>query len=64
MVHYSFASQLIRQKVGENSFDMGYKNQKGFPQMGRTWGWVPTSGIQTDSSYMFYGNIQNLIINL
>ena len=25
---YSFASQLIRQKVGENSFDVGYKNQR------------------------------------
>ena len=28
MVQYSFASQLIRQKVGEDSFNVGYKNQK------------------------------------
>ena len=28
MVHYSFASQLIRQKVGEYSFDVGYNDQR------------------------------------
>ena len=26
--HYSFASELIRQKVGEDSFDEGYQNQR------------------------------------
>ena len=28
MVHYSFTSELIRQKVGEDSFDEGYQNQR------------------------------------
>ena len=28
MVHYSFASKLIRQKVGEDFFDVGYQNQR------------------------------------
>jgi len=27
MVHYSFASELIRQKVGEDYFDVGYKTK-------------------------------------
>ena len=30
MVHYSFASKLIRQKVGEDSFDVGHRGQNGF----------------------------------
>ena len=28
MVHYSFASKLIRQKVREDFFDVGYQNQR------------------------------------
>ena len=30
MVHYSFASKLIRQKVGEDSFDVEHRGQNGF----------------------------------
>ena len=36
MVHYSFALQLIKQKVEEYSFDVGYKDQR-LPKASHKW---------------------------